>query len=40
MLLIMPIACILIVSGLTSRNPFSLGMGSKNSILPNRVLLG
>ena len=30
MLLIMPIACLLIVSGLTSRNPFSLGMGSKN----------
>ena len=29
MLLIMPIACLLIVSGLTSRNPFSLGMGSK-----------
>ena len=29
MLLIMPIACLFIVSGLTSRNPFSLGMGSK-----------
>ena len=30
MLLIMPIACLLTVSDLTSRNPFSLGMGSKN----------
>ena len=29
MLLIMPIACLLIVSGLTSRNPFLLGMGNK-----------
>ena len=30
MLPIMPIACLLTVSDLTSRNPFSLGMGSKN----------
>ena len=30
MLLIMPIAWFLIVSGLTSRNPFSFGMDSKN----------
>jgi uncharacterized membrane protein len=28
--LIMPIACVLLVAGLTSPNPFSLGLGAKN----------
>ncbi len=29
-LLVMPFACILLVAGLTSPNPFSLGMGARN----------
>jgi len=40
MLLILPIACLLIVSGFTSGNPISLGMDSKIFIPPNRELLG